>query len=170
MAKAREGMSGTASRDLIDSITEAYPAVQVNSMADIADEFESTVNGLIALFAGLIGVAVLISLFGIANTLSLSVVERTRESATLRAIGLTKTQLRGTLVLEAVIMGLVGALVGVAYGLVYGRLVIGKALSTVKPTIVIPWSWIVGLFALAAVASILAALLPARRAAKASIV
>jgi putative ABC transport system permease protein len=170
MAKARDGVSATESRDLLDSLSESYPTVQISSMADISNDFESTVNGLIALFAGLIGIAVLISLFGIANTLSLSVVERTRESATLRAIGLTRGQLRGTLVLEAVIMGLVGALVGVTYGLIYGRLVIGKALSAVNPTIVVPWTWIAALFVLAAVASTLAAVLPARRAAKASIV
>lgn len=170
LVKARDGMSAIESRHLIDSLTEAYPLVEVNSLAEISDEFESTVNGLIALFAGLLGTAILIALFGIANTLSLSVVERTRESATLRAIGLTRGQLRATLVLEAVVMGLVGALVGITYGLIYGRLVIGKALSAVGPTIVTPWTWIAGLIGLAALASVLAALLPARRAAKASIV
>jgi putative ABC transport system permease protein len=170
MAKAGNGITSTQSRDVIDTLTEPYPAIEVNSMADLADDFESTVNGLVLLFAGLLGTAVLIALFGIANTLSLSVVERTRESATLRAIGLTRGQLRATLVLEAVIMGLIGALVGVVYGVVYGRLVIGKIFTNIHPHIVIPWTWIAGLIGLAALASSLAALLPARRAAKASIV
>jgi putative ABC transport system permease protein len=170
MVKARDGITATQSRDLVDALTEEYPLIEVNSLADISDDFESAVNGLIALFAGLLGTAVLIALFGIANTLSLSVVERTRESATLRAIGLTRGQLRATLVIEAVVMGVVGTLVGITFGLIYGRLVIAKALSAVHPTVVVPWTWIAGLVGLAALASVLAALLPARRAAQASIV
>lgn len=170
MAKSAPGVSPTASRDALDVLADAYPQVEVNSVADLSSDLDSAVNGLLALFGGLLGTAILIALFGIANTLSLSVVERTRESATVRALGLTRGQLRATLLIEALLMGLVGALVGIVYGLVYGRLLVGKAFGAIRPTIVVPWSWLVGLVVLAALAGVLAAVLPARRAAKASIV
>jgi putative ABC transport system permease protein len=140
----------------------------VNSTAELRSSLDSTVNGLIALFGALLGIAVLIALFGIANTLALSVHERTRESATLRALGLTRGQLRATLLCEAVLMGVVGALVGIAFGLIYGRLVVVTAFAAVGPTVVVPWTWIVGLLALAALSATLAAVVPARRAANAS--
>lgn len=170
MVKDAPGVSPTASRDVLNSISQAYPLIEVDSTADLSSSLDNAVNGLIALFGGLLGTAVLIALFGITNTLSLSVVERTRESATVRALGLTRGQLRATLLVEALLMGVVGALVGIVYGLIYGRIVISKAFSAIGPTIVIPWGWLIGLVVLAAGAATLAAVLPARRAAKASIV
>jgi putative ABC transport system permease protein len=85
MVKDAHGVSPTASRDALNSIAQAYPLVEVNSVADLSSSLDTAVNGMIALFGGLLGTAVLIALFGIANTLSLSVVERTRESATVRS-------------------------------------------------------------------------------------
>jgi putative ABC transport system permease protein len=170
MAKAAPGVAPVRSRDALDGLVDAYPQVAVNSLADLSNDLDNTVTGLIALFGGLLGTAVLIALFGIANTLSLSVVERTRESAIVRALGLTRGQLRATLLLEALLMGVVGALVGIGYGLLYGRLVVGKAFGAIHPAIVVPWSWLAGLVVLAALAGAAAAVLPARRAARASIV
>jgi putative ABC transport system permease protein len=170
MVKAAPGVGPVASRDALDALSGRYPQVEVNSLADLGSDLDRTVNGLIALFGGLVGTAVLIALFGIANTLSLSVVERTRESATVRALGLTRGQLRATLLVEALLMGLVGALVGIGYGLLYGRLVVAKAFTQIHPAIVVPWSWLAGLVVLAALAGVVAAVLPARRAARASIV
>lgn len=165
-----DGVSAADSRDAVDRAAAAYPLVEVNSLADLTSDLDAQINGLIAVFAGLLGTAVLIALAGIANTLSLSVVERTRESATLRAIGLTRSQLRGTLLVEAVLMGVVGAVVGIGFGLIYGPLVVRQAFNTLGPTVVVQWSWLAGLVALAATASCLAAVLPARKAAKAAIV
>jgi putative ABC transport system permease protein len=170
MAKAAAGVSPVASRDALDGLAEQYPQVEVSSIADLSSDLDDAVNGLIALFGGLLGTAVVIALFGMANTLALSVVERTRESATVRALGLTRGQLRATLLVEALLMAVVGALVGIAYGLVYGRLMVAKAFAEIHPVIVVPWSWMAGLVVLAALAGMLAAVLPARRAARASIV
>jgi putative ABC transport system permease protein len=170
LVKAASGVSAADSRDVVDRAASAYPLVQVSSIADLTSDLDTAVNSLIGLFAGLLATAVLIALAGIANTLSLSVVERTRESATLRAIGLTRSQLRGTLLVEAVLMGLVGAVAGVAFGLIYGPLVVREAFKDIGPTIVVQWTWLAGLVMLAALASCLAAVLPARRAARASIV
>lgn len=170
LAKAAPGVSAVASRDALDQLADDYPQIEVSSVADLSSDLDNAVNGLIALFGGLIGTAILISLFGIANTLALSVVERTRESATLRALGLTRGQLRVTLLVEALLMALVGALVGIAYGLVYGRLVVGEAFAGLRPIVTVPWAWLAGLLVAAALAGVLAAVLPARRAARASIV
>jgi putative ABC transport system permease protein len=170
MVKAAPGVSPTASRDALDALSDRYPQVEINSLADLSSDLDQAVNGMIALFGALLGTAILIALFGIANTLSLSVVERTRESATVRALGLTRNQLRATLLVEALLMGIVGAVVGIGYGLVYGRLLMTKAFEGLAPVIVVPWTWMAGLVVLAALAGALAAVLPARRAAKASIV
>lgn len=170
MVKARDGVSAVASRDILEGLRADYPLIEIGSVADLADQLEEQVNGLVALFGGILGLTVLIALFGIANTLSLSVFERTRESAMMRAIGLTRGQLRGTLLLEAVLMGVAAGGIGVAFGLLYGRIVVLKILSDIGATVALPWSWLAGLLAMAAVASLLAAVLPARRAAGASIV
>lgn len=170
LVKAASGVSPTASRDALDAVGQSYPLVQVTSVADLSSRLRSTVTGLIALFGALLGTAVVISLFGIANTLALSVLERTRESAMLRAIGLSRTQLRATLVTEAILMGVVGALVGVAYGLTYGRIVVTTAFSDIGPTVVVPWTWLGALVVVAALAALVAAILPARRAGRVSVV
>jgi putative ABC transport system permease protein len=106
----------------------------------------------------------------VANTLSLSVVERTRESATVRALGLTRGQLRATLVLESLLIGVAGTVVGLAFGLAYGAVLVHKVLSNLVPIVVVPWAWFGGIVALVTVTAMLAALLPARRAARAAIV
>jgi putative ABC transport system permease protein len=170
MVKARGDVTAVASRDILESYRDQYPLIEISSVADLSDDLETEIAGIIGLFGGLLGMTVLIALFGIANTLSLSVVERTRESATMRAIGLTRGQLRGTLLYEAVLLGIVSGVVGVAFGVLFGRIVVLKVLSDVGATVAVPWSWLVGLLALAAVASVGAGVLPARRAGGASIV
>ena len=170
LAKAAPGLSPVESRDRLDQLADPYPLVEVSSIADLSSELDKQVAGVVSLFAALLASTVIIAIFGIANTMSLSVVERTRESATARALGLTRGQLRATLLAEAALLGLVGAVVGVGYGAVYGRLVVTTAFQTIGPTLVIPWSWLVGLVVLAAAAGLLAAVLPARRAAQRSIV
>jgi putative ABC transport system permease protein len=170
MAKAAPGVSPVASRDALDALADVYPLVQVASLAEVANDIDEAVSSLIALLAALMGTTIIIALFGVTNTLSLSVVERTRESATVRALGVTRGQLRTTLMVEAVLMAVVGALVGIAYGLAYGHLLIRRMFSDFEPITVIPWTWIAGLIGLAAVAGVLAAALPARRASRASIV
>jgi putative ABC transport system permease protein len=170
LAKAAAGVSTVDSRDRLDALTEPYPLVEVSSLADLSNELDQAVTGIISLFAALLATTVIIAVFGIANTMSLSVAERTRESATARALGLTRGQLRATLLAEAALLGLVGAVVGGGFGTVYGRLAVGTAFKAIGPTLVVPWTWIGGLVVLAAVAGLLAAVLPARRAAQRSIV
>jgi ABC-type transport system, involved in lipoprotein release, permease component len=170
LAKTASGVSAADSLAALDALADEYPLVSAGSVADLRSDLESAVNGILAVVAGLLAITVVISLFGIANTLALSVVERTRESATVRALGLTRGQLRATLILEALVMAVVGAVVGLVYGLIYGALLSDKALAEMEPVVVVPWAWFVGIVGVVAVTAALAAVLPARRAARSSIV
>ncbi|WP_457962764.1 ABC transporter permease [Arthrobacter sp. D1-29] len=153
------------------------------SIADVLDVGESAVSGaaiervafndvidvLLLVVTGLLGVAVLIALIGVANTLSLSVLERTQENSLLRALGLTRGQLRGMLALEAVLVAGVAALLGAALGSIYGWLGAKSALgSLAEVTPSIPWLQLLGVLAVAILAGLLASVVPARRAARLS--
>lgn len=131
--------------------------------------FNQIIDVLLLVVTALLAVAVLIALIGVANTLSLSVLERTRESALLRALGLTKGQLRGMLAVEAVLIAGVAALIGIALGMLYGWLGAQAALGTVAVvTPSFPWLQLLGVLIVATVAGLAASVMPARRAARLS--
>ncbi|WP_219464306.1 ABC transporter permease, partial [Nonomuraea rhizosphaerae] len=168
MVKIKDGVSPAQARRSVDAAAAAYPSVRVTSATEVRGQFDDTLDMVLMIVTGLLGLAILISLLGIANTLSLSVHERTRESALLRALGLTRAQLRRMLSVEALVLGLVGALVGVVLGVVFGwaaiRALIDGALYE------LPVAQVALFVALSGLAGVAAALLPARRAARASIV
>ncbi|MBT1181883.1 ABC transporter permease [Bifidobacterium sp. CP2] len=128
-------------------------------------QWETIIDAMMALLVGLIAVAVLIALIGVANTLSLSVIERTRESATLRAIGMTRGQLRLSLAVEALLLSLVSGVAGVLIGTGFGWLGSYMVFS-LYGTVVFPLEWGVNgtVLAVAAAAALLASVAPARRA------
>ncbi len=117
---------------------------------------------------GLLGVAIVIALVGIANTVGLSVLERGREHALLRALGLTRRQLRRVLAAEGVMLALVAAVVGTALGVTYGWLGVRTVITPVLPeaSVSVPWLQLAGVVLAAAVAGLAACVLPARRAAR----
>ena len=142
---------------------------QISGAAVERAAFNQVIDVLLLVVTGLLAVAVLIALVGVANTLSLSVLERTQESSLLRALGLTKSQLRGMLALEAVLIAGVAALIGAVLGAVYGWLGAQSALgafATVVPDV--PWLQLLAVLAVAVVAGLLASVMPARRAARLS--
>jgi putative ABC transport system permease protein len=169
---AKRGVAAGASRAAIDQAIAGRPLVTVESTATYRAQLNSAIDQVTALLGALLGTAIVIALFGVANTLSLSVLERTRESALLRALGLTRGQLRGTLTAEALLIGLLGGLVGVAVGAGFGWAVSETFLhgSDGGTTVVFPYGRIALYVLLAGLAGVLAALLPARRAARAAIV
>jgi putative ABC transport system permease protein len=132
--------------------------------------YEQVMNVLLAITTGLLAVAVLIALIGVSNTLGLSVLERTRESALLRALGLQARSLRVMLLFEAVQIALVGIVVGVVAGCFFGWLAVtslarGGGFDSVRFTVDLPQT--AGMVGIAVVAAALASVLPGRRAAKA---
>ncbi|MFD6178292.1 MULTISPECIES: ABC transporter permease [unclassified Isoptericola] len=147
--------------------TEA-PADVVGAAVERAG-FQQVIDTALGIVIGLLAAAVVIALIGVANTLSLSVIERRRESATLRAIGLSKGQLRGMLAVEGLLIALVGAVLGVLLGLVYGWAGAAAALGWAgTPAIVVPWRDVLVMLVVAAVAGLVASVAPARTAVKTS--
>lgn len=134
------------------------------------------IDAMLGIVVALLAVSVLIALIGVANTLSLSVIERTRENALLRALGLTRGGLRGAIAIEAVLIAAVAAVLGCALGVCYGwagaQLVLADLSATagagtaVRPAV--PWLELGLVVAVAALAGLAASLLPARRAARLS--
>lgn len=128
-----------------------------------------TIDKLMIVLVGLLGVSVLVSLVGVANTLSLSVAERTRENGLLRALGLTRRQMKGLLALEALFLSLTGALIGLALGTGFGWVGI-KALPIegATPVLTVPWVQLAAVCAIAVLSALVASWLPGRRAARVS--
>jgi putative ABC transport system permease protein len=155
-----------AVRAEVDSVLEDLPTVTVKDPGEYAQEQRSQINLFLSFIYALLGLAVVIAVLGIINTLALSVIERTREVGLLRAVGLSRRQLRRMVRLEAVIVAVLGAVLGVVMGVVFG-VALQRAVSDQGVDVLsVPWLQLVLFVALAAVAGVLAAVLPARRAAR----
>lgn len=142
--------------------------LQVSSPAAARAELDRAVDAVLLVTIALLAVAVLIALVGVGNTLGLSVIERTRESALLRALGLTGRQLRGMLAVEAAVLSAVAVVLGVAMGIGYGWAGIATLFADIADDgvpLVVPWARIALVAAVAIVAGLLASVLPARHAA-----
>ncbi|MFP4235407.1 MAG: ABC transporter permease [Nitriliruptoraceae bacterium] len=150
--------------------TVAADGVVVRSAAAERAAFDQVVSTILRVVIGLLGVAVVIALVGVANTLSLSVIERGRESATLRAIGLTRRQLRRTLAIESLHIAGAGAVIGSVLGTFYGYIgsltVLGYLADGVP--LAVPWLQLTALVAISLIAGVTASILPGRRAARTS--
>ena len=162
--------AGTTLNDVFTNVQNAFSAsadIDVSGPVAERTQWETMINGMMALLVGLIAVAVLIALVGVANTLSLSVIERTRESATLRAIGMTRGQLRRSLAVEALLLSLVSGVVGVVLGTLFGWLGSYMVFSLYGDT-VFPFEWTTNgaVLGVATLAALLASVAPARRAVK----
>ena len=142
-----------------------YPSAKVQSNAEFKQQVSDNINQLLALFYVLLGISVIISLFGIITTLVLAVFERTREIGMMRAIGATRGQVGSMICWESVIIAAMGGVLGIALGLVFGWLVT-KALKSEGLVFVVPKGTLLAVLIAAAVAGLLAAILPARRAAR----
>ncbi|MGN5731992.1 FtsX-like permease family protein [Arthrobacter psychrochitiniphilus] len=166
-----ESLEANALMDLRTSLATALGVNEYQVSGDVLEKatFNQVIDMMLLVVTALLAVAVFIALIGVANTLSLSVLERTRENSLLRALGLTRGQLRGMLALEAVLIAGVAAIIGSVLGAVYGWAGAQAALgSFADVTAVIPWDQILAVVLVAVVAGLLASVVPARRAAKLS--
>jgi putative ABC transport system permease protein len=166
-----KGVPAARGRTAVERIAATDPLIQVGTVAEYKRQLAGAVDSVLGVFAALLGLAMLIALIGIANTLSLSVLERRRESALLRALGLTAGQLRRMLVVEAVLMAVLGALIGVALGGGFGWAVAEAFVRrTGEGRFSFPIMRTIEYVAISAIAGAVASLLPARRAGRTSLV
>jgi putative ABC transport system permease protein len=164
--KQRAGVSPAAALAAVAKTATAYPGVKVLDRASYKDEQTKQLSKLLALVYALLALAIIIALMGIGNTLALSISERTREVGLLRAVGMTRSQLRAVIRWEAVIIAVQGTLLGLAIGVFFGWAVV-RALHDQGVTIFhLPLTNLAVIVVLAASAGALAAVLPSRRAAK----
>ena len=166
IVKLKDGVSAASvQKDLakIDS------SLTVNGSALEREMYSKMIDQMLLIVVGLLGVSVLVALVGVANTLSLSVAERTRENGLLRALGLTKRQMKTMLALEAVFISVTGAIIGSALGIFFGAVgILALPLEGLTIFITIPWIQIAAVIGIAVLASLVASWLPGRRAAKVS--
>ncbi|MFE5593364.1 ABC transporter permease [Streptomyces sp. NPDC056549] len=163
LASAKDGQETQAYQALKDALAP-YPQYKVSNQADYKEELQNQVGQLLNIVYGLLALAIVVAVLGVVNTLALSVVERTREIGLMRAIGLSRRQLRRMIRLESVVIALFGALLGLGLGMGWGtaaqKLLALEGLGVLE----IPWPTIVTVFIGSAFVGLFAALVPAFRA------
>jgi putative ABC transport system permease protein len=164
--KAAEGADLETVQAAVEDAAAAFPTVDVQSQAQFKEQISSNVNQLLAVMIMLLSLAILIAVLGIVNTLVLSVIERTREIGMLRAVGALRSQVRGMVVLEALVIAVYGAIIGLVLGVGFAvalqRTLVDQGIEVLD----IPWAGLVLFLVVAGVVGVLAALWPAYRAGK----
>ncbi|MEU5685606.1 hypothetical protein DEJ48_23245 [Streptomyces venezuelae] len=162
-ASATKGQEEAAYASLKKSL-DAYPQYKVMDQTDFKQTLKDQVGQLLNMVYGLLGLAIIVAILGVVNTLALSVVERTREIGLMRAIGLSRRQLRRMIRMESVVIALFGALLGLGLGMGWGataqKLLALEGLKVLE----IPWPTIIAVFIGSAFVGLFAALVPAFRA------
>ncbi|QDQ11971.1 ABC transporter permease [Streptomyces spectabilis] len=163
-------MKGGASDRAEDAIVKALgdnPAIKIQDKDDISNEVGGAINLLLNMLYGLLAMAILVAVLGVINTLAMSVFERKHEIGMLRAIGLDRAKVKQMVRLESVVISLFGAVLGVGLGLFLGWVAGDSISGSVKTyTMEIPVGRILLFLAIAAVVGVLAAVWPARSAAR----
>ncbi|MEU0602068.1 FtsX-like permease family protein [Streptomyces sp. NPDC006393] len=162
-ATAKDGQEATAYKALKSALHD-YPQYTVRDQTDYKKALKDQIGQLLNMIYGLLALAIIVAVLGVVNTLALSVVERTREIGLMRAIGLSRRQLRRMIRLESVVIALFGALLGLGLGMGWGataqKLLALEGLKVLD----IPWPTITGVFIGSAFVGLFAALIPAFRA------
>jgi putative ABC transport system permease protein len=159
------GSAAAVQKRISDALERPFPTTEALNQQELKDKQADQINTLLGLIYALLSLAVIVSLFGIVNTLALSIHERTRELGMLRAIGMSRRQVRRVIRYEAVITALIGAILGSILGVIFAALV-SRPLADEGFVLSIPVPTLILLLALAAIAGVLAAIGPARRAAR----
>lgn len=150
----------------LKSLVKNVPTVSVQTQTEFSKQTRKSVDQLLLLVYALLGLAIVIAVLGIVNTLALSVIERTREVGLLRAVGLSRRQLRRMVRLESIAIAVLGAVLGVIMGLLFGTVLQRVIQDQGVTNLSIPAVRLMVFIVLAAIVGVLAAVFPARRAAK----
>ncbi|MFZ9541161.1 MAG: ABC transporter permease [Ilumatobacteraceae bacterium] len=165
-AKIADGVSIEDARAAVEKVALDFPSAEVQDQAEFQQSQEDQLNQLLIVIYGLLIISIAIAVLGIANTMALSVFERTREFGLLRAVGMSKRDLKRSIRWEAVIVAVFGASLGIIVGIPLGLAVTTALPSTFITTTVVPVSTIVIILIASIVVGVVAAIGPARRAAK----
>jgi putative ABC transport system permease protein len=164
--KLAPGADSSTVQDRIDALlSRQFPTAEVMNQQELKQNQENQINPLLGLVYALLSLAIVVSLFGIANTLALSIHERTRELGMLRAVGMSRRQVRRMIRYESVITALIGAVLGLVLGLIFAALM-SVPLQDQGFVLSYPVGQLVLILIVAAVAGVVAAIAPARRASR----
>ncbi|MGW6295804.1 ABC transporter permease [Streptomyces sp. NPDC055058] len=162
-ASAKDGQKDAAYAALKESL-DPFPQYKVRDQTDYKEALKDQIGQLLNMIYGLLALAIVVAVLGVVNTLALSVVERTREIGLMRAIGLSRRQLRRMIRMESVVIALFGALLGLGLGLGWGATAQQLLALEGLKVLDIPWPTIIGVFISSAFVGLFAALVPAFRA------
>lgn len=161
-----EGVSLEAGKAAAEADLAGFPNLQVMTRSESIEGAGAQIDQLVSLFSGLLGLALIIAVLGIANTLALSIVERTREIGLLRAVGMSRRQVGSMVRIEASVTAVFGALLGVAMGTGLGSAIVRSLEDDGLGSFAIPFGQLGVWVALAALAGVIAAIGPARKASR----
>ncbi|MEU1402091.1 FtsX-like permease family protein [Streptomyces sp. NPDC005728] len=163
-ATAKDGQQAAAYKALKAALHDDHPELTVRDQTDYKQALKDQIGQLLNMIYGLLALAIIVAVLGVVNTLALSVVERTREIGLMRAIGLSRRQLRRMIRLESVVIAVFGAVLGLGLGMGWGataqKLLALEGLKVLE----IPWPTITAVFIGSAFVGLFAALIPAFRA------
>lgn len=165
-AKIADGVSIEDARAAVEKVALDFPSAEVQDQAEFQQAQEDQLNQLLIIIYGLLIISIAIAVLGIANTMALSVFERTREFGLLRAVGMSKRDLKRSIRWEAVIVAVFGASLGIIVGIPLGLAVTTALPSTFITTTVVPVNTIITILIASIIVGVVAAIGPARRAAK----
>jgi putative ABC transport system permease protein len=166
LARAKDGVDPDTAKQEVEAAIADFPQAEVQTNAEFRADQEGQINQLLVVISTLLGFAIVISFFGIAITLALSVFERTREIGLLRAVGMSRRQLRRAVRWEAVIVSVFGVVVGVVVGTLIGIALSYAVPNSVIDGITIPYATLIIVVVLAVLAAVVAALYPAYKASR----
>ncbi|MCW2849777.1 MAG: hypothetical protein JWR90_3751 [Marmoricola sp.] len=166
LLKVDRGANTADVKAALEKATEKLPIITVKDQREYAAEQRAPIDRLVLMIYALLGLALVIAVLGVVNTLGLSVIERTREIGLLRAIGVDRRQMRRMVSLESVAIAVLGALMGIGMGLVFGVALMASLRDEGLEVTRIPWVNLVVYLLASVVIGLLAARLPARRAAR----
>jgi len=164
--KAAVDVDPDVARAALQPLEAEFPQLRFETSDEFRQRFEGQLDSFLIIINVFLGLAVLIALLGIANTMALSVLERTQEIGLMRAIGMTRAQTRSMVRLEAAIVSLFGALLGLVVGIFFGWIAVLAMPESIIDTLVIPYPTLAIYAVIATLAGLLAASFPARRAAR----
>ncbi len=146
-------------------LTKQFPTAEVLNQEELKQNQQNSINPLLGLVYALLALAIIVAIFGIANALALSIYERTRELGMLRAVGMSRRQVRTMVRYEAVITALIGAIIGMVIGMIFAALM-SVPLKSQGFVISYPAVQLIVLLVLSGLVGVLAAVAPARRASR----